>query len=248
MNFWQGLQNVGVKIPIRIRNQNWLFHGAEQRQVRLAIAQANRGETGPLAGVVKLHEFANGAAFIASNGDMPESPAEGQRCFSFGGFLLESMYGVAVPPGDEERLVEIALFGEGGFARREAGVLRDLAGSHIVEADNGDSHGFGNFFEHGECLAVRARQGQTEIARVALDAGNLQVEVAIGNEYSAAVFRDEWMRVTEFPAKGIDFRAGLAGDQNERDAAALDFREGGFRAGPRIVAGVEKSSVEIGED
>ncbi len=69
-----------------------------------------------------------------------------------------------------------------------------------------------------------------------------------GDEYTAAVFCDEGMGVAELAAKRLDFRAGLAGDEDERDAAALDFREGRFRAGPGISARVEESSVEIGKD
>src|SRR5437879_1534724 len=248
VNFWQGLQDLLIKISLRVGNQNRLVYGAKQGQVRLAIAQADGGEAGSEAGAVELDQFAHGAAFIGAEGEMPETSAEGQGDFSPRGFLLEGADGSIARAGEEEWLVEIALPGKLGVARPEAGVLSDFAGRHIVEADHGDSGGFGNLFERGERFSVGARQGETQIARVTLDAGDFQVEVAVGDEYTAAVFCDEGMGVAELAAKRLDFRAGLTGDEDERDAAALDFRERRFRAGPGISARVEEGSVEIGKD
>src|SRR5713101_1635765 len=248
VNFWQGLQDLLIKVSLRVGNQNRLVHGAKQRQVRRAIAQADGGEAGSETGAVELDQFAHGAAFIGAEGEMPETSAGGQGHFSPRSFLLEGADGSIARAGEEERLIKIALPGKLGVARPEAGVLSDFAGGHIVEADHGDSGGFGNLFERGERFVVGARQGKAQIARVTLDAGDFQVEVAVGDEYAAAVFCDEGMGVAELAAKRLDFRAGLAGDQDQRDAAALDFRERRFRAGPGISARVEESSVEIGKD
>jgi len=56
------------------------------------------------------------------------------------------------------------------------------------------------------------------------------------------------MGVAQLAAQWLDFRAGLAGDEDERDAATLDFFEGWLRPGPRIGAMVEERAIEIGED
>src|SRR5947209_18498429 len=82
VNFWQGLQDLLIKVSLRVGNQNRLVYGAKQGQVRLAIAQADGGEAGSEAGAVELDQFAHGAAFIGADGEMVETSVEGKGDFS----------------------------------------------------------------------------------------------------------------------------------------------------------------------
>lgn len=153
----------------------------------------------------------DGAGLVAAAEDV-EEPAAAGDLEAEGGQSGGERFDVAL--GDDERFAELAAGGEGGGGGREGRAFGDLLNRHLPETADGDPG--------DERRGVQGGAGG--------GGGGSQDDVRFtGNDDGGAVFDDVGIGVAHLPAESVDLGAGLAGDQDERDAIRAEVSNCGFR-------------------
>lgn len=163
-------------------------------------------------GVIQVGgEGGDGAGFVTAAEDV-EKAAAASDLEAAGGQGGGQRFDVAM--GEDERFAKLAAGGEGGGGGREGGSFGDLLDRHLPESANGDAGGKGRGVQGG---AGGGRSGSQDDVRFT------------GNDDRGAVLDDVGIGVAHLPAEGVDFGAGFAGNQDERDAIRAEVSNCGLR-------------------
>src|SRR5258707_7800736 len=141
----------------------------------------------------------------------------------------------------EKRFVKFTAACKLGVSWFNAGVFRDLARTHMVEAGDADTSFLGDFVQNLTDFLIRASKRQAKIASRPCDVRNLDVEISIRKIDAATAFRNEGMAVLELAAQRFDFVARAGGYQHQRNMAARKLRQRFFSFGEGTCASVQQS-------
>lgn len=237
-----------VERTVGSRQENGLIHGGQHGEVVGGVAEADSALTRVKALAEVLQQLAHGAAFVAAAVSVPETAAPRdvqlplashfEKCFFLRGSCARK----------EKRLVEIAQARPLRLLQGEAGILGDFFRAHLVKRYDFNTNLVSDLHESIGDFVVGPSQREAVKRFYGGGAFNAVCEIAVWNEDAAAIFGDEGMRVLYFAAKDFHFRAGLAGAENERDAAAGDLVERILSRLPGKCAMVEERAVQVGEN
>jgi len=225
-----------------------MIHGAEPGQILLPSTNSDEAQLNVGRLPEQFREETYRARRIALGGKVPKSRAAPRVETAREGGFHKPGDGLVVCGSEIERFVEFPSARQFGVTRAQAGIVGNLAKTHVMEA--GDPHGafLGDFVERLADFRVRASLGDAEIARRAHSARNPQTKIAVRKEDPTAIFRDEGVVVPHLPADGVDFLPGAGREQNEGDFSPLEFRQGFLRARKRIRARIDQGAFESGKD
>src|SRR5258708_9462058 len=127
-----------------------------------------------------------------------------------------------------------------------AGVFRDLARTHMVEAGDADATFLGDFVKNLTDFRVRASKCHAKVASRPFHVRNLNIEISIRKIDGATAFRNEGMAMLEFAPQRLDFVPRAGGYQHQRNVAARKLRQRFLGLSEGTCAGVQQSAFEAG--
>lgn len=175
---------------------------------------------------------------------MPKSRSATCVKAAFAGGFHKAGYFLFVGRREIERFIEFSSAGQLGALWAQAGVVGDLTKAHVMES--GDPYGafLRDIVKRFADFRVGPPLRDTEVARGAHGAWNAQTEVAVRKEDSSAIFRYEWVVVSDFSPDRVDFFTGPRGEQDKCDFSLFEFRQRFFRACKRIRARIDQGAFQ----
>ena len=225
-----------------------MIHGAKPGQVRLGSPNSDEAQFDMNSLPEEFCDRAHCSRGVALRGQVPEgrpSPRiESARFRSFD----KSFDSDIVGRSEKERFVKFARAGKLGRARPQPSIFRNLTKAHMMEARHTDRAFLRNLIKRLADLGVRPSLCNPQVTPDALHPWDLQAEVAIRKEDSAAIFRNEWVIVAKLFADRFNFLARAVREQNVGDFPPVELIKRLFRACKGVRARINQCAFERGKD